>query len=162
MKRHALVIGYGNTLRGDDGLGWEVAGQLAASTTDPSVDIISVQQLTPELADTIDQSDMVIFVDASSEGEPGTWRCAPVIPLSNSAATLGHHMDVAALMAYTQAVHHSRPAAWLVSVTAETFACHDNLSPKVEAALPAVVRCIREKIAAFNLSRGHASPFCIK
>ena len=147
MNKQALVIGYGNPLRGDDGLGWEVAGRLAASIADPSVEIMSVQQLTPELSDPIHEASMVIFVDASTEGEPGTWRSTAVSPVANPAATLGHHMDVTALMAYTKAVYQTSPPAWLVSVTAETFACHDHLSSKVDAALPAVVRCIREKIA---------------
>jgi len=153
MNKQALVIGYGSPLRGDDGLGWEVAGRLAACIADQSVSIMPVQQLTPELSEPIHQAALVIFVDASSEGEPGTWRCTEVSSVSTSSSPLGHHMDVTALMAYTQAVYKTSPTALLVSVTAETFACHDHLSDKVEAALPAVVRYIREKMTSLNPDR---------
>ena len=43
-----LVIGYGNTLRGDDGVGVLVADALEG--WNQAVRTLSVQQLTPELA----------------------------------------------------------------------------------------------------------------
>ncbi|MCE0521806.1 MAG: hydrogenase maturation protease [Methylacidiphilales bacterium] len=147
MHKQALIIGYGNPLRGDDGLGWEVAGRLAASITDPSVAIITAHQLMPELAEPIHEAELVIFVDASSEGDPGAWRCAEAAPSPAYAPALGHHFDVAGLLAYSESVFQTCPRALLVSVTAETFACHDALSPCVEKALPAVVRFIQSKIA---------------
>ena len=150
MNKQALIIGYGNPLRGDDRLGWEVADRLAACIIDRSVSIMTVQQLTPELSEPIHDADMVIFVDASGEGKAGTWRCDSAEPASTHAPSLGHHFDITSLLAFTQAVYQTCPRAFVVSVVAESFACHDDLSPKVETALPAVVRYIREQIAALN------------
>ena len=59
-----LVIGYGNSLRGDDGVGRQVAEQVAAWNL-PQVSSLSVHQLTPELAESIAHTDVVLFVDAS-------------------------------------------------------------------------------------------------
>jgi len=158
MNKQALIIGYGNPLRGDDGLGWEVAGRLAASVADPAVKIMTVQQLMPELTDPIHEADLVIFVDASSEGIPGTWRSEPVEPESakKHAASLGHHFDIAGLLAFTEGIFRSCPKALVVSVTAETFACHETLSREVEKTLPLVVRYIREQIAGLNPDREKA------
>ncbi len=150
MNKRALIIGYGNPLRGDDGLGWEVAGRLAACIADQSVAIMTVQQLTPELSEPIHETDLVIFIDASSEGEPGPWRCNRVVPASEHAASLGHHFDISGLLAYAQALYQSCPLALVVSVTAESFDCREDLSRDVERALPAVVRHIREQISALN------------
>ena len=58
-----LVIGIGNTLRSDDG-----AGVLAARKIErqfPDVDVITTQELLPEVAEAISQSETVVFIDAS-------------------------------------------------------------------------------------------------
>lgn len=57
-----IVIGYGNTLRSDDGAGQKVA-EILASWHLPQVRSISVHQLTPELAAPIAEAELAIFVD---------------------------------------------------------------------------------------------------
>jgi len=146
MKSRRIVIGYGNPLRGDDGLGWEVAGRLAASIADESVAIMTVHQLTPELAEPVSKAEMVIFVDASYEGTPGTWRCDEVKPAPATTNPLGHHFDISGLLAYARAIFDANPRAFVVSVAAESFECQDGLSPTVEAALPEIVRHIRDRM----------------
>jgi hydrogenase maturation protease len=59
-----LVIGYGNTLRSDDGVGQRVAEAVTALSL-PDVKTVSCDLLTPEWADPISQAKQVIFVDAS-------------------------------------------------------------------------------------------------
>lgn len=152
-NKRALVIGYGNPLRGDDGVGWEVAGRLAACTDD-SVEVKVVQQLTPELSEPIHQSTLVIFIDASVEGNPGGWKCEEVRPDHAATSALGHHFEVAGLLAYTHGLFQSCPKAMVVSVAAETFDFHENLSGAVEKTVPCVVGFIREQLAAFNSNPG--------
>ncbi|MCL4804536.1 MAG: hydrogenase maturation protease, partial [Anaerolineae bacterium] len=64
-----LVIGYGNPLRGDDGVGWRVVEALEESLSASS--LIAVHQLTPELAGTISEVGQVVFVDATAGNSPG-------------------------------------------------------------------------------------------
>lgn len=67
-----LVIGFGNTLRGDDG-----AGQLAAARIaelHPDLTCFSLVELTPELADTMSVYDRVVFIDASVGIETLRWH----------------------------------------------------------------------------------------
>jgi hydrogenase maturation protease len=149
-KGRKLVIGYGNPLRGDDGLGWEIAGRLAASIADESIAIMAVHQLTPELAEPVSKAEMVIFVDASYEGQPGTWKCDKVEPAPPTADPLGHHFSIAGLLAYARAIYSASPEAFMVSVAAETFECRDALSPSVALALPQIVRYIRDKVGCPN------------
>jgi hydrogenase maturation protease len=150
MKSRGLVIGYGNPLRGDDGLGWKVAGRLAAGIADESVAIMAVHQLTPELAEPVSQAEMVIFVDASYEGKPGTWRCDEVEPAPATTNALGHLFSISGLLAYARAIFDAKPRAFVISVAAESFECQDNLSPAVEAVLPEIVRHIRGKMGLPN------------
>jgi hydrogenase maturation protease len=44
-----LLIGYGNTLRNDDGVGVRIA-EIIAEENRPHVQVIATHQLTPELA----------------------------------------------------------------------------------------------------------------
>ena len=74
---HPLIIGIGNPLRSDDGLGWVVAEQLSHGC-DLVCDIHTVHQLTPELAQWMAAVNLVVMIDASYEGEPGELRIRPL------------------------------------------------------------------------------------
>ncbi len=62
MKK-TLVIGYGNTLRGDDGAGIAAVGILKNNY--PQFNFLSLHQLTHELIETISNYESVYFIDAS-------------------------------------------------------------------------------------------------
>lgn len=47
-----LVLGYGNPLRSDDGLGWRVAVELFRANASVDVLVLPCHQLTPDLAET--------------------------------------------------------------------------------------------------------------
>src|SRR5215467_11951832 len=68
-----LIIGIGNPLRSDDGLGWVVAERLSRNC-DPGCHIHTVHQLTPELAQEMSAAHLVVMIDASLVGEPGELR----------------------------------------------------------------------------------------
>jgi len=57
----SLVIGIGNPLRGDDGIGWRLAALLPARA---GLAVRCSQQLTPELAEELAAVERVLFLDA--------------------------------------------------------------------------------------------------
>jgi Ni,Fe-hydrogenase maturation factor len=57
------VIGYGNTLRTDDGVGPYVATAVASWGL-PGVVSVGVHQLTPELSELLASAELAVFVDA--------------------------------------------------------------------------------------------------
>ena len=65
--KSVLVIGYGNTLRGDDAAGVRAAELIAERH--PEISCITTHQLTPELAEHISEFETVIFLDAQVEIE---------------------------------------------------------------------------------------------
>lgn len=142
-----LVIGYGNPLRGDDALGWEIAKRLRATIQDEAIEILVVHQLTPELSELISKVELVVFIDASQHGQPGSWKCETVEPSPTPAPALGHHLTPINLLAYTQAVFKASPTALLLSVAGVSFDCRQELSPCLAAALPAIEEFVREQIA---------------
>ena len=146
MKPRKLIIGYGNPLRGDDGFGWKAASILAATIPSEAAHVLTVHQLTPELAEPVSQAELVIFIDASALGRPGTWKCEEVKSQATCTNSLAHSFDASALLAYSRAIFNATPQALLVSVAGESFAIEDNLTPTVEVLLPDVVNYIRRRV----------------
>jgi hydrogenase maturation protease len=87
---NTLVIGYGNSLRGDDGVGPLVAEQVAEWNL-PDVRSLSVHQLTPELASEMALAKTVIFIDAYFGDEKRTQSLSSVQPpqLERASVDLG-------------------------------------------------------------------------
>jgi hydrogenase maturation protease len=133
-----LVIGIGNPLRGDDGVGACLAEQAAMLTAaDPGgpVAVRSVQQLTPELAEELAQLEDVLFIDAClarDTAEPSLTEIAPAAGAAES-----HRLEPAQLLAASQALFGRMPRAHLLKVPAYDVEHGMELSPELQAALPA-------------------------
>jgi hydrogenase maturation protease len=152
------VVGYGNPLRADDGLGWQVVERLAADAAeaaDGRVEVVACQQLTPELAERVSQYDPVIFVDARAGGRPGrvTWRA--VEPAGPDLA-FSHQVEPGLLLAWSGALYGARPAVYLLTVEGADFGFGQRLSPAVERALPKVLRRIAALLAGQREADGGA------
>ena len=137
-----LVIGYGNPLRGDDGVGWRVANDVAASLADASVEALTVHQLTPELSASISRADRVIFVDAAATGAHGAILCWPLAETEPPAAAGGFDSHLASpdqLLVMAAELFGRRPEAHLMTIAGGVFALSEELSPPVAAAVAEAV-----------------------
>lgn len=137
----ALIIGYGNPLRGDDGLGWHAARLLAGTASARDAEVLTCHQLTPELAQQISEAQTVVFVDAASEGPPGRLGWRRVEPQAGP-ASFTHHLNPESLLVMAKELYGRCPQAFVVSVVGESFACSEELSPTVHGALPALVELV--------------------
>jgi hydrogenase maturation protease len=136
-----LVIGYGNPLRGDDGVAWRIVAALADAL--PQVSAHALHQLTPEWAEPISRAEAVVFVDAVAGGQPGQVEC---FGLNEEAGNLpapqpiGSHLTTPeGLLAMAAELFGRRPAACMVTIVGESFEVSESLSPTVEAAVPVAV-----------------------
>jgi hydrogenase maturation protease len=127
-----LVLGYGNPMRSDDGLGWQIAVELFRTNHSPDVEVLPCHQLTPELAPTVSRADVVIFVDCEQGGTPGEICCREVrceaTPLSFT-----HHLTPGSLMALSSELFGACPRAWLLSMQGQEYSAGDSFSPAVAA-----------------------------
>jgi hydrogenase maturation protease len=137
-----LIIGYGNTLRSDDGVGQRVA-MAAASWGLPWLETIMVHQLTPELAEPLASAELVIFVDAH-QAELRAEVEVSLLESPISVGALAHAGDPRRLLALTEAAYGRRPRAWLVTVPAADFSLGEALSATAESG----VRQALSRIAA--------------
>ncbi|MCB8988477.1 MAG: hydrogenase maturation protease [Ardenticatenaceae bacterium] len=146
-----LLIGYGNPLRGDDGIGWCVVEEIANRQSPISnLHPIAVHQLLPELAEPISETDLVIFVDASVEGEPGAIAVRAIEPEPPQIGAFTHHFDPAGLVGYARDLYGRFPRAYLVTVTAVSLGYGEGLSDTLEAALPDLLQQIGQLIQKAN------------
>jgi hydrogenase maturation protease len=145
VTRKALVIGYGNTLRGDDAVGQVVSQALAGDAAIEGAEVIACHQLTPELAERLATADLVVFIDAATDLQPGAIVVAPVqaAPLSSG---LVHHADPRTLLFMTTKLYGRTPDAFLVSIGAGSFELGERLSAAVAAALPQVIATVRQLV----------------
>jgi len=118
-----LVIGIGNTLRRDDGLGPWLAEQIAAWRL-PAVTTCSVHQLTPELIDAIAKHERVLFLDACTSSGGSLTEVEP----STGANRLGHALSPADILSLTDCLASRRPRAWLAAIPGSEFGFGEGLS----------------------------------
>jgi hydrogenase maturation protease len=122
-----LIIGIGNPLRSDDGLGWVVAEQLAQDN-DTDYDIHTVHQLTPELAEWMAGANLVVMIDASYEGESGELRIRPLSHSAQPGSVGTHHTTPEELAALTSAIYGYCPPVVVVTLTGANFGIGEHLS----------------------------------
>jgi hydrogenase maturation protease len=143
----ALIVGYGNPLRSDDGIGWHAARQLATDPRLEGAQVLAHHQLTPELAADISQASLVVLVDAAAEGDPGSVSVRQIEPRPATPATWSHHLDPETLAGLADALYGAVPPIVLVSVAAESFAEGDGLSSALQQTLPGVVETVARVVS---------------
>lgn len=141
-----LVVGYGNSLRSDDGVGRAVAERLADDPRLAGATVLCAHQLTPELAVDISRAAVVVFVDAALVGQPGEVTVRRLAPADASAptpaASFTHHLDAASLVALATGLFGGDPRVHLLTIAAASMDVGDQLSPAVTAALPRAVQTV--------------------
>jgi len=144
-----LVIGYGNTLRQDDGVGPYVAEQVAELGL-PGVRTHVSAQLSPEHVELVNAARLVVFIDASQK--PG--RRVGLLPLgpSPSSQLTTHAAEPGTLLALARDLYGRVPEAWWVTIPAERLGFGEEFSPLawlgVEAAIGEVTTLLRSRIEA--------------
>ena len=143
-----LVIGYGNDLRSDDGAGRRVAALVEARQL-PGVRVLSVHQLTPELASDIAEATGVMFADAvpAAPGAEQPLRCVPLSPAATPTRTLGHQLDPESLLHLARDLWGRCPPAWLLALPASVFDFGETLSPRTETAVAEALPLIEALLA---------------
>ena len=158
MHSARLVIGYGNPLRADDGLGWVVAQQLRRELEGDrhcgDVVVLVEHQLTPELAEPISRARLVVFVDAREGHHPGRIDCRVVAPIGDGSLAFSHDIDPSSLVQMARLLYGARPTAIVVSVEGEAFGYGTTLSTAVQAAVPRVIHRVRELLTDEALAVG--------
>ncbi|MGH7833436.1 MAG: hydrogenase maturation protease [Candidatus Binatia bacterium] len=153
MTVKTLIIGYGNPLRGDDGVAWHAAQALAAVLQNAPADVMTCHQLTPELAEPVSRADLVVFIDAEQRQPAGKIFSRRVKPDEAPLPAFSHDFTPATLIAWTRRLYQACPEAILFSVAGSSFECAEELSPPVAAALPELIERVCAWVRAGETTR---------
>lgn len=142
------MIGYGNTLRSDDGVGYQVAETVASWNLD-HVRSLPLHQLTPDLAATIANVKLVIFVDAAAMPIVNL-QIEPLQPESTPSFS-GHAVDPRSLLALAKILYQSTPLAYQILIPATNFAFGETLSATTQTQADCAIAAIQQIV-------NHSSP----
>jgi hydrogenase maturation protease len=164
-----LLVGFGNLSRRDDGVAFHIIRRLRerlglpAAADDPLEDAyddmgpglvaMCLHQLAPELAETLAQHDVVVFIDAHvahQDWEALEWR--EVAP-HYRANMVSHHLTPDAVLALSQSLFGSCPRGYILSVLGTDFDFGTELSPTTAALVDDAVEVLLDLMREEGISR---------
>ena len=138
--RKFLVIGYGNELRCDDGVGPRVAAAVETLQL-PGVETLVCQQLSPEHAEPVSRAQVVIFVDAAVDA-PSVVQFRKLEP-AGSTQLMAHAADPGTMLALARDVFGHVPEGWWLTIPAVKLGFGEDLSPEAQRGLEEAVEKIK-------------------
>lgn len=147
---HTVVLGIGNLLLKDEGVGIHVVSRMMKMHLPRNVEVVDGATATWDVVSLADGADKLIIVDAMRGGEaPGTiYRLSPdditvgaEEPLSLHQINLLQMLDVCALIG-------RQPLTVIIGVEPKEINFGMELSPEVEERIPQIIELILEDITA--------------
>jgi len=157
LKR-CLIIGCGNTLRGDDGLGTYVVECLRGTIWPHGmeVQIKTLPQLDVTLASRMHDIDLFIFVDARIDDSNKLAKVERVEPASHPAADhyTSHTTSLPVLLGIARDWYGAAPQCWAVLPKGYDFAIGDTISDGGEISAAHAKDAILEVLKIFCDTEG--------
>ena len=143
-----LIIGIGNSSRGDDGLGWAFLDALDRMQPPPGL-LEYRYQLVVEDAELLTHYPRVLFVDASEQCLPGGFsleRCQP----DAAAGLYTHQQTPEAILFLAQELYEHRPEAWCLRIQGYEWAFDMGLSEQGKENLERALGAFIPRAAKFS------------
>ncbi len=156
MNPKTLVVGLGNPILGDDGVGWRVVETAAAhAPSSPHIEFDCVALGGLSLMERLIGYERAIIVDAlaSADGRPGEIITLPLADLPDHSAghlTAVHDTSLPTALALGRQMGADLPQKIIIVgiSTHPTFDFSERLSPDVAAAVPGAVTAVLELISS--------------
>ena len=148
----SIVLGIGNPIIGDDGVGFRVIEALEADPPPGDVTLTACDVSGLAILDLIVDYDKAVLVDAiqTANGVPGTVYRLELADFNTSKHTISaHDMDLPSALDLGRKLDLKVPQA--VSIVAieipDAYVFSNDLTPPIEAAVPEAVKYVREILA---------------
>ena len=156
MKMKTLVLGIGNTLLTDEGVGVHVLQALESELADfPDVSLLDGGTLSFTLAGPIEEADALIVVDAANiKSKPGEWTLLEgeemdTFLMSNRKASV-HEVGLTDLRAIAILAGHWPEKRAMLAIQPDVIDWGEHPTPAVAAAIPPACAAIRELIREWH------------
>ncbi|HMO52337.1 MAG TPA: hydrogenase maturation protease [Kiritimatiellia bacterium] len=144
-----LLIGYGNSLRGDDAAGYRLALDMEKEAL-PDLRCIAVHQLTPELAADLAAARHVFFADARPTQPQAPDLVIEAVTTESPNSVASHGCSPQALLQLAKTLYHTCPSAQIIGIIAHDFRLGESMTESTRHAINAARDWIR------NTVTGHA------
>lgn len=135
-----MVIGYGNSLAGDDAVGFYAVQKLIGSELPDYVTVKYIHQFMPEHAEEIAEYNLLICIDAEVSRSFGELKCRLIDSGSmHDTGTAAHDYTLESILLMAKQLFGRIPEVYLITVSGKSFLTSDRLSPEVEKRIPDVI-----------------------
>ena len=146
-----LVLGIGNPILSDDGVGIRVAREVGKNLDDPQIAVSETSAAGLSLLDSMLGYDKVIIIDAiqTKEGKPGQiYRMKPEDFSSAKRLSSPHQINLVTALELGKMLNLAMPREITVfAIEAQDIATFsEKCTPEVEKAIPEVVKMVLENL----------------
>jgi hydrogenase maturation protease len=149
-KRRILILGVGNLLLSDEGVGVHIARTLMEMDFPPHVRIVEGGTDGFGLMHILLEADRLILVDAiRGGGPPGSiyrFEIEDCPPFPDTFKTSVHQISILEVINLSGLIG-SPPRTTVIGVEPKCLEMGMDLSPEIEAKVPRVIQLIREEVA---------------
>ena len=150
-KPRTLILGLGNTILSDDGVGCRVAMALKDRINSPDVDIMEASIAGLDFLDLLTGYDRTIIIDAiqTEKGTPGQiYRFGPDILASTRHASTPHDVNLATALELGKRLNMKLPRQIIIFAieVKDVTSFSEECTPEVMKAIPACVKLVLQEL----------------
>jgi hydrogenase maturation protease len=154
--KNVLILGLGNPLLGDEGIGVRVAEELARLKLPDGVSVVEGGTAGLGLIGLMEGYERVIVVDAADMGRP-PGHVVRFTPSDAKFETVGgplslHQVGLGEVLALAQALEVAPAALVIIGVQPGRIEARTGPSPELEGAIPQIIRIVLEELKAAGIS----------
>ena len=153
--KHILVLGVGNLLLSDEGVGVHVAQRMMTMDMPPEVQVVEGGTDGFGLVNVITEADRMILIDAvKGGGQPGSiyrFEIEDCPPYPDIFKTSVHQISILEVI-HLSSLIGSTPRTTIIGIEPACVEMGMELSPPVAAKIPKIIQMIEEEVEA-SLSR---------
>ncbi len=149
-QSNVLILGIGNLLLSDEGVGVHAVRCLAQRELPPGVEVLDGGTSGADLVDHLDGRTKVVVIDAASgDGPPGTvYRCEARELIEQEGSLSLHEFGLADSLHMAERLGCAPQRVIVLGVQPATMEPGLDLSPEVAAVLPGIIRLALAEAAA--------------
>jgi hydrogenase maturation protease len=147
--KRILILGVGNLLLSDEGVGVHVAQRMMTMDMPPEVQVVEGGTDGFGLVNVIIEADRMILIDAvKGGGEPGSiyrFEIEDCPPYPDIFKTSIHQISILEVINLSSLIG-STPRTTIIGIEPASMEMGMNLSPVVAAKIPTVIRMVQEEV----------------
>ncbi len=149
-----IVIGVGNLLLGDEGVGVHAVRELKKRVLPPGVEVLDAGVVGIGLLDLFQGAEKVLLIDAAEMNRaPGTVvRFTPddIQPHAEGPKFSTHDVGLPEVLHLAKALSQSPPQVVIIGVQPKEISWGTDLTPEIRAALPKAVEAVLKELGCKN------------